>query len=69
VSIQSTWQFKRPQLQEKALQTLRVHQQDQACQSGEHNSKSTQTDRLFKKYSDAVRGGPGLAAVVAFLNK
>ncbi|DBA85408.1 TPA: WD repeat-containing protein 34 [Trebouxia sp. C0005] len=69
VNIQSTWQLKRPQLQEKALQTSRLHQQDQACQSGERNSKSTQTDRLFKKYSDAVRGGPGLAAVVAFLNK
>ncbi|KAL3163306.1 WD repeat-containing protein 34 [Trebouxia sp. C0010 RCD-2024] len=69
LSISSSWRSKGLAATDSSVQTARVQLQDQACQSKDVYSKFTQTDRLFKKYSDAVRGGPGLRPLVTFLEK
>ncbi|KAL3131874.1 WD repeat-containing protein 34 [Trebouxia sp. C0009 RCD-2024] len=69
LSISSSWRSKGLAATDASIQTARVQLQDQACQSKDVHSKFTQTDRLFKKYSDAVRGGPGLRPLVTFLER
>lgn len=69
VSVASTWESRKAQTNVSASQTTQLRRTDKAAQAGERSSRGDQTDRLFKRYSDAVRGGPGFEPVAAFLDK